>query len=81
LNQTFTIQTSYAELPFDRAKIEKIVFEGAGANLDSVILRVGDKMSGVVKDPQLQIRLLAGQTTEVARDKMKSIQMRKVESQ
>lgn len=79
LNEKFTIQTSYAELSFERAKIEQIVFEGAGANLDVIMLRVGDRMSGVLKDTKLQVKLVAGQISEIDRDKVKSIQMRKVE--
>jgi len=81
LNGSFTIKTSYAELAFERAKIEKIVYEGAGANLDAITLRVGDKISGVVKEQKVQIKLVAGQTSEIDKDKIKSIQMRKVEAE
>jgi len=81
LNQHFTIRTSYAVLQFGRAKIEKIILEGAGSNQDSLTLRVGDKMSGVIQDQEVQIALLAGQTIQINKDKIKSIQMRKVETE
>jgi len=81
LNQQFTILTSYAELKFECAKIEKIVLEGDGTNRDTLFLRVGDKMSGVVKEQTVQIKLLSGQTAQIHKDKIKSIQMRKVETE
>ena len=45
LNESFTVKTSYAALQFERSKLDKIDLEGAGANVDIVTLRVGDKIS------------------------------------
>src|SRR5205823_784758 len=49
LNKKFTIKTSYAELAFDREKVDQIILEGAGANIDEMVLKAGDKLSGVLQ--------------------------------
>ena len=76
-NEQFTIKTSYAELTFRRDKIDKINFEGAGANTDSLTLRVGDKMSGTLLSETITITLYGGQDSKIAKDKIKTIRMRK----
>lgn len=76
-NEQFTIKTSYADLTFQRDKIDKMDFEGAGANVDTLILRVGDKMSGTLLSETITITLHGGQDSEIAKDKIKTIRMRK----
>lgn len=76
-DESFKIKTSYAELTFGRDKIDKIEIEGAGANVDSITLRVGDKISGVLLSTKISIKLYGGQESEIAKDKIKTIRMRK----
>jgi hypothetical protein len=77
LNETFTVKTSYASLQFDRAKLDKVDLEGAGANLDIVTLRVGDKISGVLETSKINVKLVAGQETAIDKDKIKTIRFRR----
>ena len=44
---------SLAEMTFKISEIAKIVFEGAGRNVDVIRLKVGDKISGVVQDEKV----------------------------
>lgn len=76
-NETFTVKTSYASLQFERDKLDKVDLEGAGANLDIVTLRVGDKISGVLETPTFRVKLVAGQETDIDKDKIKTIRFRR----
>ena len=78
-NDTFAIKTSYASLEFHRDKLAKVDMEGAGANLDIVTLRVGDKISGVLETSVIRLKLVAGQETELDKDKIKTIRFRRAE--
>jgi hypothetical protein len=75
-NDHFSIQTSYGTLKFSRAEIDRITLEGAGANVDILRLKNGDKLSGVVQDRSLIVALSAGGTAELEKDKVKEINFR-----
>jgi len=79
LNDSFTIQTSYGRLTFKRAEVEKIVVEGAGTNVDVLRLRIGDKLSGVLQDSKIRLRLVSGTVTELDKDKVKEVRLRREE--
>ena len=76
-NKSFTIKTSYATLTFDRNKVDFIVLEGAGFNTDEIVLKTGDKLSGVLQDPKIAITLSSGAETELDKDKVKEIRILK----
>lgn len=76
-NETFRMKTSYGDMTFKSNEIAKIVFEGAGSNVDVVRLKVGDKFSGVVQDKKIKIKLVSGTSVEIDKDKVKEIQIRR----
>ena len=75
-NETFSIKTSYASLQFPPDKLASIELEGAGANLDQIVLSVGDKMSGVLETAKIKVQLTAGGDAEIDKDKIKAIRFR-----
>jgi hypothetical protein len=72
-DDTFTIKTSYAEVTFKRQEVTRITLEGGGANMDALVLAVGDRLSGVLQNPQLTIMLQGGGKVDIARDKIKEV--------
>lgn len=80
-NETFRMKTSYGDMTFKSNEIAKVVFEGAGSNVDVVRLKVGDKFSGVVQDKKIKIKLVSGTSVEIDKDKVKEIQIRKTKTE
>lgn len=78
-NDNFKMKASYGELLFETPNIAKIVFEGAGNNIDVIRLKVGDRISGLVQDAKIKIKLVSGSSLEVDKDKVKEIQIRKTD--
>lgn len=78
-NEEFSIQTSYGLLKFSRSEIDRITLEGAGANVDALRLRNGDKLSGVIQERSLKVALAAGEEAELDKDKVKEIRFRSAE--
>jgi len=76
-NEEFTVNASYGDMVFETDKIAKIVFEGAGNNVDVIRLKVGDKISGVIQDGKIKIKLVSGEAVEIDKDKVKEIQIRR----
>lgn len=76
-NERFTVKASYGDMVFETDTIAKIVLEGAGNNIDVIRLKVGDKISGVVQDAKIKIKLVSGGTVEIEKDKVKEIQIRR----
>ena len=76
LDEKFTVKTSYADLDFATDKIAKIVFEGAGANVDMVTLKAGDQFSGVVQNETITVRLVTDAEVRVSKEKIKEIVFR-----
>jgi len=68
-----TIKTSYAELSFQRDQVERIILEGSGQNIEMVLLRSGDKLSGVVSLQIFRIKLATGQEFDIQKEKIKDI--------
>ncbi len=75
-NKNFTLKSSYSEMAFEISEVAKIVFAGAGSNVDVIRLKVGDKISGVVQDEKVVIKLVSGTSIEVEKDKIKEIKIR-----
>ena len=60
-------------MEFDLKQIESIVLEGAVQNIEMIVLRNGDKLSGVVGPLSVKIKLAGEQETEIEKDKIKEI--------
>ena len=73
VNENFTIKTSYASISIKTNDISRIVIEGGGANLDMVTLLTGDRLSGMLENEQIVVRLPAGAEITMERDKIKEI--------
>ncbi len=73
LIEAFTIKTSYADLSFELPQVETVILEGAGQNIEVLVLRTGDKLSGVVGPDKVKLRLASGQETEIEKEKIKEI--------
>lgn len=70
---SITIETSYAKLAFKPAEIDNVILEGAGQNIETLILRNGDEISGKLGPAIFRVRLQNGQETEIEKDKIKEI--------
>lgn len=74
LTETFKLKTSYGELEFKATDIRSIKFEGGGGNnVDVIILKVGDKLSGVMQNDKVLVKLSSGVEITLEKDKMKEI--------
>ena len=78
INETISIKTSYATLKLNTSEIEKIIFEYGSNNIDALHLRTGDKLSGVIQDQQITLRLVGGNEMKIDRDKIRNICFRTV---
>lgn len=76
LNETLTLKASYATLTFKRSEIDSIVIEGGTNNNDEVRLVIGDRITGVLQEDTIRLRLAGGEETEIAKDKIKEFQIR-----
>jgi len=54
-----TVATPYGTLTIDQAVLERVII-GGSAGADLVLLRTGDRISGLVRDDMLQVSLEAG---------------------
>jgi hypothetical protein len=75
--ESVKIETSYGTLTFTIQELEKLTFEGSGNNVDIVSLRIGDKLSGSVQNNAIKVKLVGGNEIEIAKDKIRDIQLRK----
>lgn len=71
--ETFKLKTSYGELEFKAADIKTINLEGGSNNVDVITLRVGDKLSGVIQNDKIRVKMSSGATIDLDRDKVKDI--------
>ncbi len=64
LNESFTIQTTYATLSFPKNEIKRIIFESERAEIQIMELGRGDILRGVIKDEVINIDIpSAGQNS------------------
>lgn len=73
LDAVFALRASYADLSFKVAEVSQIVLEGAGANIEQVMLRTGDRVSGVLTNATIRVRLISGTVVTIDKDKVKSV--------
>lgn len=75
-NESLSIKTSYALLNFTLDKLFSIELEGGGANNDVILVRTGDKISGVLETTKIKVKLTTGGEVELDKDKIKMIRFR-----
>jgi len=77
LNQDFVISTSYGDVPLKIGEIAQIILEGetgqGPGNIEQLILRIGDKLSGIVNSAKISIELASGPEISLEKDKIASI--------
>lgn len=77
INKAWSLKASYGDLNFGSSEIDLIDFEGAGQNIDIISLKLGDKISGVVQNNIINIRLVSGAELKIDKDKIKTIRFKK----
>lgn len=77
VTEQFTLRTSYGTHIFAARQIQVINLEGGGQNIDLLILRIGDRLSGVVENATVRIAMRSGTEVELSRDKIKDIVFKK----
>lgn len=77
LNEQFTITASYGTLAFPISDVAQILLEGmpqqGPGNIEQIVLRIGDKVSGVVQEEKINIKLASGAEVSLEKDKIASI--------
>ena len=79
LTEAFTVETSYAKLTFKLSEVASIILEGAGQNVELLVLANGDKLSGQIQPQTIKVRLAGGQDSVIQKDKIKEIQVQRRE--
>ncbi len=77
LTPQFSIKTSYTSLVFNAQEIAAIVLEGGGQNIETLLLKNGDKLSGVIEPKAVTVRLASGQQIDIQKDKIKEIRTKR----
>jgi len=73
LTEKFTLRTSYASIDFESKLIESIILEGSGQNIEMIVLKTGDKLSGIISPEIIKIKLQGEQEAAIEKDKIKEI--------
>jgi len=77
LNESFTVQTTYATLSFPKDAIKRIVFESEKTEIQIMELRRGDILRGVIKDVVINIDIPSAGKTPIESDKIREINFAK----
>ena len=73
----FKLRTPYGTLTFEADKISSIDFEGGGQNIDVVVFKVGDKISGVVEVDTINLLMRSGTEVNLDKEEIKQITFHK----
>jgi formylglycine-generating enzyme required for sulfatase activity len=73
VNPSLQLFTSHGELNFTRDHIGSILFEGALAKLDRILLKNGDAFSGYLVDSKIDFVLRGGQKLSIRKEKIRNI--------
>lgn len=73
LNESFTIQTTYATLSFPKDDIKRILFESEKAETQTMELRRGDILRGVIKDDVININIPSAEKITIEKDKIQEV--------
>ena len=77
LTAEFILKSSYADLTIKTADIRRIQLEGGGQNIEIIELRSGDRISGLIKNEHIEIKLPIGPALALEKDKIKLITFKK----
>lgn len=72
------MRTSYATIKFELPQIAYIDFEGGGKNIDIIVLKVGDKLSGIVEAPIITLQMQPGTEIDLDKEKIKRITFKRI---
>ena len=75
--EAFRLRTSYGDLKFHTPQIAHIDFEGGGQNMDVIVLKIGDKLSGVIEAPIITLLMRSGTEVNLDKGKIKRITFKK----
>ena len=73
VTQDFQIATDYANLTFRRDSIWSLFLDAGGRGYEIMILRNGDRLSGVMRPVTVKIKLELNEEIEIAKTKIKEI--------
>ncbi len=73
LNESFTIQTTYTTLSFPKDDIKRILFESEKAETQTMELRRGDILRGVIKDDVIDINIPSAEKITIEKDKIQEV--------
>jgi len=71
--QEFRITTDYADLTFPRGSLWSLFLDAGGRNYEVMILRNGDRLSGLTQPVTVRIKLELNEEIEIAKTKIKEI--------
>jgi len=77
LNESFTIETTYATLSFPKNEIKRIIFESEKAEIQIMELGRGDILRGVIKDEVINIDIPSAGENPIEQDKIREIDFAK----
>jgi hypothetical protein len=73
LTGEFTIQASYGTLTFAKDQLRSITVENVAGRTDQALLKVGDRVSGVLQNTSIQMTLTSGATITLEKGNIASI--------
>ena len=73
----FKLRAPYATLTFEKPEISHIAFEGGGRNIDVMVLKCGDKISGVIEVSIIKVLIRSGTEIDLDKEKIKKITFKK----
>jgi len=80
LNESFTIETTYATLSFPKEEIKRIIFESERAEIQIMELVRGDVLRGVIRDEIINIDIPSAGENPIEQDKIREIDFAKKET-
>ncbi len=80
LNESFTIETTYATLSFPKEEIKRIIFESERAEIQIMELGRGDILRGVIRDEVINIDIPSVGENPIEQDKIREIDFVKKET-
>lgn len=72
-SKTITVKASYGQVEFPLGKIARLLIEGEGKNVDAIILKNGDMISGVIEEGDFLVKLTNDKVISISKDKIQEI--------
>lgn len=73
LSEAFTVAASYGTLTFTQEQLASITIEDAAGRTDQFVLKVGDRVSGVLQNATIEMTLTSGATITLEKGSIASI--------